>query len=201
MRGRDRVESKVLAEAGLAAMREAGKQVTRLPTKGRAMIYSLENGETVRVRTCNDHVLIVVADTPTPDARLNIEGTDWLLVVMPEKERTQGKIVAYLVPTEQVESEARRTHREWLAGDPNTKGDNKTWALWFRDDSSSPDNYSTIWAQYRLDSSVDAVGAAKTLDAAKPISIKAEVENARRKIAEVAGVPVEAVKVTINFEG
>ena len=33
------------------------------------------------------------------DAKLNIQGTEWLLVVMPEVPRTRGKVLAYLVPT------------------------------------------------------------------------------------------------------
>ncbi len=59
------------------------------------MIYSLPDRQTVRIRTCNDHILIVVADSPSADARLNIRGTDWLLIVMPEIERTPGKVIAY----------------------------------------------------------------------------------------------------------
>src|SRR5262249_12225330 len=131
----------------------------------------------------------------------NIEGTDWLLVVMPEKERTPGKTVAYLLPTAVVEAEARRTHREWLAGNPKTRGDNRTWNLWFGSNAPAPaNNYAAEWAKYRLGTAVDAGGAV----ASRPVqtgNIKAEVESARRRIAEVAGIPIEAVKITINFEG
>jgi hypothetical protein len=139
-------------EAGLAAMAQAGKPLTRLPSNGRAMIYSMPDGQSVRVRTCNDHVLIVIGDTVAPDAKLNIEGTDWLLFVVPKIERTPGKTLAYLLPTKEVEAEARRTHAEWLAGNPNTKGDNKTWNLWFNKDAPTEANdYATKWAKYRLD--------------------------------------------------
>ena len=71
------------------------------------MLYKMSDGQTVRVRTCNDHVLIAVADSPNPGARLNIEGTDWLLIVMPEVERTAGNIVAYLVPVQEAVAEVR----------------------------------------------------------------------------------------------
>ncbi len=198
----ERIESEILVQAGLAAMARAGRPLTRLPSKGRAMIYGMPDGQTVRVRTCNDHVLIVVGDTAAPDARLNIEGTDWLLFVIPEIERTPGNAISYLLPTKEVETEARRTHEEWLAGNPNTKGDNKTWNLWFKKDAPAKANdYATKWANYRLDVSIVTPKAATPLNGGRGPNIKTEVEEARRRIAEAAGVPIEAVKITINFEG
>jgi hypothetical protein len=197
----DRVESSTLVEAGLAAMRQSGRPLSKLPSKGRAMLYALPNGETVRMRTCNDHVLIVVADRPSIDAKLNIEGTDWLLVVMPEVERTPGGVVVYLIPTAEAEREARRAHQAWLGGGPNTQGANRTWALWFRNEGPATSNdCSTLWADYRINQKVDT----RPLLRAVPSSggnVRTEVETARRRIAEVAGVPVDAVRITINFEG
>lgn len=182
-------------------MLRLGKPLSRLPSKGRAMLYGLPNGQTVRMRTCNDHVLIVVADSPSADAKLNIEGTDWLLLVMPEKERTVGKTFAYLLPVEEVEREARRTHREWLATQPNTKGKNTTWNLWFKKDGPGKANdYATKWACYKLDTSIEILEQAN-IKVSGPLNVRAEVENARKRIAAAAGVPVEAVKITINFEG
>lgn len=196
----DRIESGTLVEAGLAAMSRVGKPLARLPSKGRAMLYALPNGETVRMRTCNDHVLIIVADRPSAEAKLNIEGTDWLLLVMPEIERTAGKTVAYLLPVAEVEDEARRTHREWLATAPNTKGQNTTWNLWFREDAPGKANdYAAKWARYKIDSSVDV--AERPTRAQSGGNVRMEVEAARKRIAAAAGVPVESVKITINFEG
>jgi hypothetical protein len=89
-----RVSNESLLEAGLTLMREAGRPLERLPTNSRAMKFSLSSGETVRVRTCNDHVLVVLADRAEKGARLNIEGTDYLLIVMPEVPRTIGAVSA-----------------------------------------------------------------------------------------------------------
>lgn len=183
-------------------MEQAGKPLVRTPSKGRAMIYALPDGQSVRVRTCNDHVLLVVGESAALDARLNIEGTDWLLLVMPEVERTPGKTICYLLPTKEVEAEARRTHEEWLAGNPNTKGENRTWNLWFGKDAPPKANdYATKWAKYRLDVSVAAIRPTGVGNGNGRTDIKTEVEEARRRIARSAGVPVEAVKITINFEG
>ena len=109
-----RIDNEVLRDAGLALMRENGKPLTRRPSSGRSMLYSMPNGESVRVRTSNDHILVVVADKPTPDAHLNIQGTDWLLIVMPEVERAEGKVIAYLVPAKEAEEAVRASHRAWL---------------------------------------------------------------------------------------
>ena len=197
----EKVESSGLVEAGLAAMKAAAMPLTRQPSKGRAMLYALPNGETVRMRTCNDHVLIVVGDRPTADAKLNIEGTDWILMVMPEVERTPGNVDCYLLPTAEVEAEARRTHQEWLDGNPKTGGDNKTWNLWFKADGPGKANdYARKWQRYKLKTApvVDAAPRSDTRNGTG--NVKAEVENARKRIAEAAGVPVEAIKITINFE-
>jgi hypothetical protein len=165
------------------------------------MIYALPNGESVRMRTCNDHLLIVVGDRPTSDAKLNIEGTDWILMVMPEVERTPGNTVCYLLPTAEVEAEARRTHQEWLDGNPKTGGENKTWNLWFRADGPDKANdYARKWQRYKLNGVVPDPTVRQSGSPGAG-NIKGEVESARQRIAAAAGVPVEAVKITINFEG
>ncbi len=198
----EKVESFSLVEAGLAAMTAAGKPLTRRPSKGRAMIYALSNGETVRIRTCNDHLLIVVADRSSADAKLNIEGTDWILMIMPEVERTPGNIDCYLLPTAEVEAEARRTHQEWLNGNPKTGGDNKTWNLWFKADGPEKANdYARKWQRYKLKAAAAVNAPRRTETSNGTGNVKAEVETARKRIAEAAGVPVEAIKITINFEG
>ncbi len=88
-----------------------GRPLTKLPSRGRTMFYKLPNCETVPARSCNDHILISVAVEPTADAPLNIEGTDWLSIVMPEVERTDGRIIGYLVPTEEAAEKARQRQR------------------------------------------------------------------------------------------
>lgn len=198
-----RIDNEVLLNAGLDLMRQNGKPLTKLPSRSRSKLYALPNGETVRARTCNDHILIVVADKPSSDAKLNIEGTDWLLVVMPEVERTPGKLVAYLVPTVEAAASARRTHQDWLDTNPNTKNGNTTWNLWFSPDGPAKANdFAAKWATYRLEgeSTTDSAGARTESEAAGTGgNIKAEVEAARDRIAKAAGVTAEAVRISIDF--
>ena len=203
----DKINNEVLREAGLVLMRENGKPLTKLPSSGGSMVCSMPNGETVRVRTTNDHLLVVVADRPTPDARLNIQGTDWLLLVMPEVERTEGAVIAYLVPGRVAEDAVRNSHRAWLSSNPNTKGNNTTWNIWFdrsfsgmkgREDKHG---YAEKWAKYRLEGEIsteDITGASVGRDR-EPGSLQAEVEAARQRIARAASVPPGAVKISIDF--
>lgn len=199
-----RVSNDALLAAGLELCAQNGKPLTRVDSFGRSMRYKTPDGKSVRVRTCNDHVLIVVADKPTSDARLNTEGTDFLLVVMPEVERTPGKVNAYLIPTSVAVNESRSSHQAWLDSNPNTKGDNKTFCLWFRKNApfARSGDYATKWAEYRLkgeattDMPVSAVAVPVTTGDG---SVKATVEAARQTIARVAGVSLDAVRITIQF--
>jgi len=203
----DRVDNEVLRDAGLELMRANGNSLTKRPSPGRAMLYEMPNGQSVRVRTCNDHILVVVADKPTTDAHLNIQGTDWLLIVMPEIERAEGKVVAYLIPTEEAEAAVRKSHEEWLSSNPNTKGRNTTWNLRFghfpsgMPSRNGKQGYHKKWARYRLqgDVSTEDIAAAHIGHAGESGSLLAEVEVARRRIARAASVPVEAVKVSIDL--
>jgi hypothetical protein len=168
------------------------------------MMYALENGETVRVRTCNDHILIVLSGKHSGDAKLNIEGTDWLLIVMPEIERTPGKVIAYLVPTKVAADASRQTHSEWLATNPNTKGNNTTWNLWFREDGPPKANdFARKWRTYRVQGASEITQGMSFAEAREPAgpagNVKAEVEMARQRISKAAGVSLDAVKITIQF--
>jgi hypothetical protein len=197
-----RVPNRDLLQAGLEAMRRKGQPLTRRQVRGRAMIYETGNGETVRVRTCNDHVLIILADSTDLNAKLNVEGTDWLLVVMPEEPRTPGAVVVYLIPAKEVVAEARKTHEEWLASEPNTKGGNVTWNLWFNDAGPSvASGYAEKWSRYRLESDVSTGDTDKTVgvEAAGQSRVADVISAARLEIAQAAGVSVDAVRVSIEF--
>lgn len=209
-----RVSNDALLNAGLELARQAGKQLTRVESFGRSMMYRTADGKTVRVRTCNDHVLIVVADKPSSDAKLNTEGTDFLLIVMPEAERTPGKVKAYWIPTSVAVKESRDSHQAWLDSNPNTKGDNKTFCLWFRKKApfARAGDYETKWARFLLtgEASTDAVmlptssqtapaGGGGGSNGGAAVTLKAVIEAARQMVSNAAGVSPEAVKITIAF--
>ena len=165
------------------------------------MLYTLLNGETVRVRTSNDHALVTVASKPTENAHLNIEGTDWLLIVMPKIERTTGKVIGYLVPTKEAVKEVRKSHKDWLSSEPNTKGENTTWILRLGQDGSESNGCAIKWKKYRLEGSVTSteIEDAKGTHVNEVGNIKTEVEAAQQRIARMAGVSPQAVKISIDF--
>jgi hypothetical protein len=209
------VGNDVLLAAGLDLMKQNGKPLTKQSGSGRAMIYAMPNGETVRVRTSKDRTLIVTADKPSPhDAKLGIEGTEWLLIVMLEVAFTPGKVEAYLVPTAVAVAAARAEQQAWLDSQPNTAGKNTAWALYF--DGKQPatgTDFKDAWNAYRL--SGDALiapdgtlvqtpttsGVGQTVSVGEVGIIQAEVAIARQRIATSAGVSPAAVRITIDFGG
>ena len=106
------IDTKVLRRTGLELMRKNGRQLTK--KFGISQIYGMKNGtdiQTVRLKTHNDQILMIKSDSPYPDAKLSIEGTDWILLVMPRKKRSEGSIIGYLIPTSEVVDRARRSQR------------------------------------------------------------------------------------------
>jgi hypothetical protein len=167
------------------------------------MMYALENGESVRVRTCNDHILIVLSGKHSgDDAKLNIEGTHWLLIVMPEVPRTPGKVIAYLVPTKVVADASRQTHGEWLATNPNTKGNNTTWNLWFSENGPpKAKGFAKKWSTYRVQGAseitqpvVTTPSAASSKSTVGPLTMA----EAKKGLALTFNVPPEAIEITIR---
>ena len=209
MINKNRINNSILLESGLDLMRKNNMPLTKVRGTGRAKIYKLPNGETVRVRTCNDHILIVVASSPDiENAGLNIEGTDLLLIVMPVIERTEGDILAYLVPTEVVVKAVKESHRSWLQSDPNTKGGNTTWNLWFDTDYDGAEardlkhSYATKWSEYRLEGTVSSLKIENSSNSHRPVnshSLRSEIKMAQQRIARVAEVPHEAIRISIDF--
>jgi hypothetical protein len=196
-----KVPNNQLLEAGLRLMQQNGQPLQRAEAKGRAMLYRTIDGQTVRVRTCNDHVLVVVADSPDPEAKLNIEGTDNILIVMPEIPRAPGPVMAYFIPTAVVVEAVRSNHRDWLASNPSTKGENRTWAIWFDEEGPATSNgYAQRWASFRLNGSASAEVSVETASLTGSTPTLGEViADAKRRIAAVAGVPETAVKITLDI--
>jgi hypothetical protein len=188
-------------------MQLAGKPLQG-PVSSRAMLYRTSSGESVRVRTCNDHLLVVLAKTPDRGARLNVEGTNLVLIVMPLERRTPGPVMAFLVPAEEVAEAARSSHQAWLAGRPNTKGDNRTWNLLFNEDLSRPHTgFAKRWAKYRLPgrastlsgSSQAPLFASSNAHAGETLRLGDVIARARQQVADAAGVSPENVQITVTL--
>ncbi len=202
--------SRVMLEAALEIMEQNGTTLTRLPSRGRAMLYKMPDGSTVRVRTTNDRVLIAEAESSDRNAKLKTEGTDYLLIAMPAKERPAhpAHIVAYLVPTQVADEALRTTFAKWLDTGSEKKGDNRVWVITFDEDKQYWGGYAKKWKKYKLPGEVAADRAAVATDIATPGKSLplvagrtiAEVRaGAARAIADIAGVPPEAVTIDIHI--
>jgi hypothetical protein len=178
-----------LEQAGLELMRRHGKPLTKRekPGRGGPKVYDLPDGQTVRVRTCDRRALITRSATPDADGPLDIEGTDWLLVVIPVGKRASGKVEAYLVPSGEAAEAVQGEHERWLKSDPRrTKGQNRTPVLRFNEEVTRK------WERYRLPGESAPTGGTAG-------ALQDEIAAARRRIAALAGVPHDAVQVTIQF--
>jgi hypothetical protein len=132
-------------------MAQSGRPLVRKAHE-RGKVYLLPDGKTVRVRTNNDRCLITHSDLPEADGRLDIEGTNFLLIVMPKEKRKAGDVFAYFVRTADAVRAVRRAHKTWTEGPNNTRGDNRTPAIWFDCTSVGPSSdFAEKWKKYRLE--------------------------------------------------
>jgi len=190
----EKIPTDDLLQGALEIMQQAGKPLSK--KKGR--LYEMPNKQTVKVLTSNDRKLHANADSPDEDAKLNIDGVDWVLISMPKVARTPGEIEGYLIPASEASDAARRAHQEWKATSLSTEG-NTTWILHF---DNSPEawpegwrGYAQKWKKYLLSGAV-SVGPEKK---GKATGLRAEVESAKERISKAAGVPSEAVHISIDF--
>ncbi len=204
-----KVNSDDLRNAAISAMKAAGHSIQRKDTGTRSMIYELENGKTVRLRTTNDPVLVVVAKTSDLDSPLNIEGTDYLLIAMPEVPRTPGDILVYLVPTARASEDVKNSHKSWLETNPQTKGDNRTRNIWFNEKGTPWSGYHEKWSEYKL--SLKEANSASTLSnqalehhpnsiSVSPKTVAEIIEHATREISEATGFPYSKIKIELRIE-
>ena len=197
----DKVPNQTLVDAAVEMMTAADRPMRRLATGTRAMKYALTDGKTVRVRTCNDHVLVVLASTAEEGASLNIEGTDFVLIVMPETPRQAGPVIAYLLPTDLAVEDVRRAHTAWLNSGPATKGNNRTWNIWFDEGPPGCSGFAIKWAKHRMSSQPRNGGEGRlAISARQSGSLGAVIARARSDIASAAGVPLDAVKITVVLD-
>jgi len=195
----ERVPNEDLVTAALEMMASVGKPLRRISTGTRAMKYVLDDGKTVRVRTCNDPVLVVLASSTDEDAGLNIEGTDYLLIAMPQQPRTAGAVVAYFLPTAVAAKDVREAHIEWLRSGPATKGNNRTWNVWFKAGPVGCSGFAERWAMYRLPAPNLELKhlVPRSAKSSSKENLGEVIARARAQISAAAGVPVEAVKIHI----
>lgn len=138
-----------IRNATLMIAAEAGHKLNR--RQGRALVYGLPDGRTVRLRTTTHRCLQVTATSPDMDrAALDIEGVDFLLFGATESGGDTDTVEAYLIPSDIAAADVRAAHKAWLAAGATTKGENLKPAIWLDRAIPTSDKFSMKWAKYRI---------------------------------------------------
>ena len=74
MKQRNKIDNKLLRETGVELVKKSKTPLDKI-IRGKSTIGLTPCKKTVRIRTSNDHRLIITANQPDPNASLNIEGT------------------------------------------------------------------------------------------------------------------------------
>lgn len=144
--------TEALRSIGLAAMERSGRVLTRVASERRGQLYVMPDGCRVRLRTNNDRRVIVTTDDTRSDAKLDLDGCDFVLLVVPKQRRQRGPIEVYLVPFSEVQAAFATAHADWLASLPKTRGQNHTWQLFFDEGKpASAASFADKWRAYRID--------------------------------------------------
>jgi hypothetical protein len=122
--------------------------------------------------------------------------------VMPEVPRRSGPVISYFVPTDVAVRAVREAHADWLRTNPSTKGNNRTWNIWFGDDVQKSGGFAKKWLKFRINGACSTAETAScsngsTVDNRTLGTVIAE---ARSSIAKAAGVPIAAVKITVALD-
>ena len=141
-----------LRSVGLAAMERSGQPLTRTASDRRGQLYVIADGRRVRLRTNNDRRVIVTTDDTRSDAKLDLDGCDFVLLVVPKQRRQRGQVEVYLVPFSEVRAAVATAHADWLASLPKTRGQNHTWQLFLDEGKpASAANFADKWRAHRID--------------------------------------------------
>ena len=156
----DKIHTRILDRAAEDLMSKNDKQMTKEPHKRYKKLYKQRDIGTVLVRTNNDRRLLVTAESADRRAKLDFDDADWILIVIPEKKNTQGKIVAYLVPTDDAADDIYRIHDAWLKKHTGNNSDNRTWKLCFDNDDGDQEicenEFAKKWEKFRLPGNVSS---------------------------------------------
>jgi hypothetical protein len=209
----EKIPNKVLKTCALELMALNGQPLEMMSSRGRSMLYKLQTGATVRVRTSNDPVLVVGAESTDNGLKLNISGTDFILLVMPEKPRTWGEVKGYLIPTSEAISAIKSANPTAFTGRQENHQKGTALTIWFQSSDRLDSNFNEKWLKYLLKSRVDAsdyqdlhednhgerVKKKKARTAKNNMTVGDVIDEARKRISTITGLPVKSVKIEVRL--
>jgi len=211
----EKIPNKVLRLCALDIMENSDLPIKEVPSPGRSMIYKLSSGETVRLRTSNDPVLVVAVEPSDVGPKLNIEGTDKLLLVMPEQPLNRWEnIVGYLMPTSEVIAAIKSSYPKFFDRQTNRLKTKQALTLSFEDSGKPSGGFEGKWERYLLPmkcparafqdevkpvQKVKKVSSPRQRPKGQPETVNDVIAEARERISEITKVPIKSVKVSVSL--
>jgi len=188
-------DTKTLREAGKAALTAAGMPL-ELDTSGHGanQLYRVRAdaernaGKLVRLRTNNRWAILDYATGPQASAPIEqLEGVDYVCGVCVNP---QGEIEVYFIPAGRVDAHMKAEHKAFMERTEGL-GDSKVRILKFR---SAPSSY----AEFKLRQMPPPAASSPRLSVLRG-QFTELMERAQRNVADLFGVPVNAVRISIDF--
>jgi hypothetical protein len=185
-------DTAMLRQAFRDAMSRAGQPLKRVQevagsNRRTTQIYRTPSGQTVRLRTNRRRALMTVAAGLAAEDVMDGEGQqDFIGIVIPGP---LGSVECFLVPTDEAIQRLRCAHRSWLAQHPGSASDVR--AVRFDGDPRLAwEGFSEKWARFCL--------PAPTSPSMRP-TLEQIIADSRRAIAEQAGRPESAVRISVDY--
>lgn len=212
-----KIPNAALIKCAAEIMSAENRSFEPISTRGRSMIYRTEDNKTVRLRTSNDHVLVIAAKPLEDKWQLNIEGTDYVLVVMPVIQRVVGEVRAFLVPTELLVRLVREEYAEMLNQVPEIGMKPNAVTVQFGSPNNDGEPFDRAWDPYLLphttdshayvDIPADKSHRSRQLRQSKPKkrtkyleTVADVIMETKARISEITGSPIESVTVEVRIE-
>jgi hypothetical protein len=189
----------------MRALGAAGQPVTKAEGFSSAQKYRFTAGpnvgKTVRFRTNRGYAVMSLADDVGDTAPISaLESVDFCAFACVNPER---QIECYLVPSARIvpdmkESNRGTTERHLQRGEPNT---NKVRVLHLSERSGVEYGFARKYAEFRLPSPPTETVAGPVDRPQGPSRGSSVIERAQHMIADEFGVPVHAVRISIDLVG
>lgn len=146
-----KMHTETLQSAGLKILASHNLKLVHDATK-RGKIFRTQDGRSVRVRTnIKRSIPCKSQDTNLRRGTLDIEGTEFICLIVPKSAGNAAEVEVYFMPTSIAVREVKEAHIKWLEYG-KSKGTNFTPALCLdRVPSGKEKNLNDLWSEYRFE--------------------------------------------------
>ena len=204
---REKLARSELVSAALDGLQSAGYEVAR--AKGRSRIWTLSRDgktQTACMRTSQDRDF---AFPPEAGGWKTLDDVDKVIVAAVDDKHQPRNIQVYLFPADDVRGRFNSNYKARSEAHQDVRDGFGMWVRLDRDDRGVPasvgsgitEQYPPIAVVPLVDGSTPDLGQIATLQKSREAETISDVMDAAvRRIAEIAGVPVENVKLDLNIK-